>query len=138
MDDVAVNKAAIIERCVRRILEEYDGKPKNLLKNLTKQDSVLLNLQRACEAAIDLAMHEVRLRKLGVPQESREAFSLLERAKIIGGPLSKELRAMVGFRNVAVHEYQSLNLNIVRSIIEKNLKAFLKFSKAVLKSKRPE
>jgi len=57
MDDIILNKAAIIERCIHRIQEEYAGDERNLLENLTKQDSIILNLQRACEAAIDLAMH---------------------------------------------------------------------------------
>ena len=46
----------------------------------SRQDSILLNLQRCCEAAIDLAMHWVRVRRLGLPQESREAFTLLHDA----------------------------------------------------------
>lgn len=55
-DDVILNKAAIIERCVARVREEYADDERNLTDNLTRQDSIILNLQRACEAAIDLAM----------------------------------------------------------------------------------
>ncbi|MDV2887450.1 hypothetical protein RYX45_19920, partial [Alkalihalophilus pseudofirmus] len=50
----ALNKINIIERCIRRIHEEYENNPEHL-KNFTKQDSIVLNLQRACEASIDLA-----------------------------------------------------------------------------------
>src|SRR5690606_5251310 len=75
-DDVVLNKAAIIERCVARVREEYADDPRNLTDNITRQDSIILNLQRACEAAIDLAMHVVRRRRLGVPQETRDAFRL--------------------------------------------------------------
>ena len=57
-DDVSLNKAQIIEKCIQRIHEEYEGKPDNLI-NITRQDSIILNLQRACEAAIALAMHRV-------------------------------------------------------------------------------
>jgi uncharacterized protein YutE (UPF0331/DUF86 family) len=48
--------------------------------NLTKQEqhSIVVNIQRACEAAIDLVMHFVAERNLGVPQTSRDAFVLLE------------------------------------------------------------
>ncbi len=31
-------------------------------------------LQRACESSIDAAMHLVRIQRLDVPQESREAW----------------------------------------------------------------
>ena len=68
-DDVLLNKAATIERCLARIQEEYGNNEKNLVENVTKQDSIILNLQRACEASIDLAMHAVRKRELGLPQD---------------------------------------------------------------------
>jgi hypothetical protein len=52
-DDVLLNKAAAIERAVRRVREEYAGDDSNLLSNETRQDAIILNLQRACEASID-------------------------------------------------------------------------------------
>ncbi len=62
MDDVLLNKAAIIERCLKRIAEEYTGHEHELATNFTRQDAIVLNLQRACEAAImvgfrNLAVH---------------------------------------------------------------------------------
>ena len=66
-DDVLLNKVATIERCLARIEEEYKGHEDELEFNLTRQDSIILNLQRVCEAAIDLAMHVVRVRRLGLP-----------------------------------------------------------------------
>lgn len=77
MDDVILNKAAIIERSIQRIREEYQGKEAELETNFTRQDSIILNLLRSCEASIDAAMHVVRVRKLGIPQHSREAFDML-------------------------------------------------------------
>lgn len=65
-NDIIINKTAIIERCIYRINEEYNNDPANL-KNYTKQDSIILNIQRACEACIDIAMHIVSTNKLGVP-----------------------------------------------------------------------
>ena len=69
VDDVLLNKVAIIERCRARLENEYRGHEDELETNLTRQDSIILNLQRCCEAAIDLAMHVVRARGLGLPQE---------------------------------------------------------------------
>ena len=73
MNDVILNKISVIERCIKRINEEYDNNPENL-KNYTKQDSIILNIQRACEASIDLAMHIVSEKKLGIPQNSRDDY----------------------------------------------------------------
>lgn len=137
MDDVKLNKAAIIERCLTRIREEYAGDERNLYDNYTKQDSIILNIQRTCEAAIDLAMHEVRLRRLGIPQESRDAFSMLYKAGVIEKELAERMMAMVGFRNVAIHDYQELNLEIIKQIIERHLGDFLAFLKVII-SATPE
>ena len=77
-------------------------------------------------------MHEVRKNRLGIPQESREAFSMLYEAGLIEKKAAEKMTAMVGFRNIAVHNYQALNLSIVASVIEKGLDDFLDFTKAVL------
>lgn len=132
MDDIIINKAATIERCLKRINEEYHGAETELSSNYTKQDAIILNIQRACEAAIDMATHVVKIRNLGVPQTSKEVFIFLEKAHIIPKPLSEQLQAMVGFRNVAVHDYTTLNLDIVQHIIEHDLDIFLQFNRYLL------
>ena len=133
-DDVILNKATSIERCLQRILEEYAGDDNNLFTNQTKQDAIVLNLQRACETAIDLAMYVINQRRLGVPQESRDAFTLLQTAGILLPDLATRMQKMVGFRNVAVHEYTRLNLDVVRAIITKQLDDFRTFSSTIVKA----
>jgi uncharacterized protein YutE (UPF0331/DUF86 family) len=132
-DDVVINKAASIERAVRRVREEHAGDDANLFANQTRQDAIVLNLQRACESSIDLAMHVVRVHRLGVPQDSREAFDLLERAGQLDAVMAGRMKRMVGFRNVAVHDYQRLNLDIVRSIVHERLDDFLAFTTLLLR-----
>ena len=131
-NDIIINKTATIERCIYRINEEYNNDPENL-KNYTKQDSIILNIQRACEACIDIAMHIVSTNKLGVPQTTRQVFDILNEANIIDERLVDRLKAMVGFRNIAVYDYQALNLSIVQKIIEEHLNDFLEFTKITLK-----
>jgi uncharacterized protein YutE (UPF0331/DUF86 family) len=121
VDDIVINKAAIIERCLARVHAEHGGDDPVLLENITKQDSIILNLQRACEATIDLAMHLVAARRLGVPQETREAFDLLVAGAGLDAGLGNRLAGMVGFRNVAVYDYRILDLAIVSSIIRDRL-----------------
>lgn len=81
-NDVILNKSHIVERCISRVNEVYAGDPENL-KDFTKQDSIILNIQRACEACIDLAMHMISEKKLGLPQSTRDAFDILEQNGII-------------------------------------------------------
>jgi uncharacterized protein YutE (UPF0331/DUF86 family) len=119
MNNVILNKVTTIERCLKRIHEVYAGNPENL-SDFTKKDSIILNILRACEASIDIAMHFVSEKKLGVPKASREAFKLLQEAGLIDEALAKTLMNMVGFRNIAVHDYQALELDILKAILDRD------------------
>jgi uncharacterized protein YutE (UPF0331/DUF86 family) len=131
-DDVLINKAAAIERCVSRAREEYAADPPSFATNFTRQDAAILNIQRACEAALDMGQHMVRRERLGVPQSARDVFALLAQGGWIEAPLADELKRMVGFRNIAVHDYQALQLPITVSIIQNHLDGFLRYSQALL------
>jgi len=132
IDDVILNKTEIVKRCIRRAKEEYAHNPKNL-ENYTKQDSITLNIQRACEAIIDLGIHVIAERGLGIPQTSRDTFDILQNNEIISHEMSERLKAMIGFRNIAIHNYQGLNLKIIQAIIDKDLKDLLYFTDVILK-----
>jgi uncharacterized protein YutE (UPF0331/DUF86 family) len=130
-NDVILNKISVIERCINRIQEVYANDPANL-KDYTKQDSIILNIQRSCEASIDLAMHIVSEQRLGLPQTSRDAFDMLQSNSIIDENIAKRLKAMVGFRNIAVHDYQTLNVDILNQIVDKHLGDFTDYTRQIL------
>lgn len=131
-DDVLLNKAATIERCVARAREEYAKNPATFAEDLTRQDAAILNIQRACEAALDMAQHLIRRDRLGIPQSARDAFELLGRAGWIEPQLLTSLKNMVGFRNIAVHDYQVLQLPITVSIITHHLGDFLSYTAYII------
>jgi uncharacterized protein YutE (UPF0331/DUF86 family) len=133
-DDVLINKAATIERCVARAREEYGKDEAGFLTDYTRQDAAILNIQRACEAALDMAQHLVRKERLGLPQSARDAFKLLADAEKIPAELAEALQKMIGFRNIAVHEYQTLQMPITVAIITSHLDEFLDYSQCLLKS----
>ncbi|UVO09713.1 DUF86 domain-containing protein [Pectobacterium polonicum] len=132
MTDILINKSSTIQRCLRRIREEFDTE-EGFRQNFTKQDSVILNIQRACEAAIDIANYLIRIKKLGIPQSSRDSFALLSANQIITIDLSDNLQKMVGLRNIAVHDYQALNLDIVIHVISHRLSDFEHFIKEIVR-----
>lgn len=138
MDEVLLGKAAIIERCLKRIGEMYPGHEQDLASDFMRQDAILLNLQRACEAAIDAAMHLVRVQRLGIPTDSRQAFTLLTGASIISAELGGHLAGMVGFRNVLVHNYRELDLNVVRSVLDHRLEDLSAFAQRLIALALPE
>lgn len=131
-DDLLLNKAATIKRGVTRAREEYAHNPSSFATDHTRQDAAILNIQRACEAALDMGQHLIRREKLGIPQSARDVFALLAQGGWITASLAESLKHMVGFRNIAVHDYQAMQLPITVSIIESHLDEFLQYSQAVL------
>lgn len=132
-DDVLINKAATVERCVARAREEFDRDPTTFAIDFTRQDAATLNVQRACEAVLDMGQHLVRREGLGVPQSARDVFELLARGGWIEPKLAEALKRMVAFRNIAVHDYQALLLPILVNVITGHLDEFLDFTQVVLK-----
>ena len=113
-DDVMLAKAAVIERSLRRVLQIHGADPD--LSDLMHLDALTLNVERACQAAIDLAMHVVAMKHLGMPQSQADAFRLLADAAILAPPLSERMIGMCGFRNVLVHQYQELEMEILHQV----------------------
>ena len=134
-DDILVNKAATIERCVARAREEFANDPVGFATDHTRQDAAILNIQRACEASLDIAHYIIRRDRLGAPQSGRDAFALLSAAGRIDSALAARLQKMVGYRNIAVHDYQTLSLPITVAVIEHHLEDFLIFSKNFIGSR---
>ncbi|MDA3950947.1 MAG: DUF86 domain-containing protein [Spirochaeta sp.] len=132
-DDVVVAKVASIQRCVARAREEITASGDAFATDHTRQDAAILNVTRGCEQTIDLANHLIRMNKWGVPTASADGFRVLVREGVIDGAMAERLRRMVGFRNTAVHQYEDLNMDIVRHVIEDGLDDLLSFSRTVVR-----
>ncbi len=133
MNEVVINKAQSIQRCVARAREEYREAGDHFDTDYTRQDAAMLNVTRAWEQAIACANHVVKTRKLGVPTDSAESFALLSRAGMIPAELAERLRKMIGFRNVAIHEYQGLDMDVVRAVITTRTEDLVEFSQLMLR-----
>lgn len=132
-DDVILAKCESIENCIKSIHNYYGKNPDSLLDQM-KQDAIILNLERACQVSIDLAMFLVRKFSLGIPKESREAFEKIHQKGIIDAALLENLKKMVAFRNIAIHEYKKIDIHVIQLIIEDQLdKTFQNFVRCVLK-----
>lgn len=134
MNDIVVNKIQSMQRCIARAREEYEFAGGDLASDITHQDAAVLNIMRACELAIDLANHLTKVRKLGIPTDSRQTFELLAEAGLIAPELMKRLRSMVGFRNVAVHDYRELDARIVDWVINQGFADLLTLADEVRKA----
>ncbi len=129
--DVVLAKVATIRKCLDRIRDVTDLDP-GKLEDIDRQDIFVLNLQRAVQACIDLASHAVAAEALGLPEKVRDNFSILKEKGVVDPELASKMEKMTGFRNIAVHNYQALDLDILKSILSNNLKDLEDFSSALL------
>jgi uncharacterized protein YutE (UPF0331/DUF86 family) len=132
MDEVILNKFASLEKCIRRIREEYAACKGNLEVDILRQDSVVLNIERACEQTFYLGQRIIRVKKLGLPKEYRDIFKILAEHDIISKDLSENLQKMVGFRNLAIHEYTAIDIDKLKNIIEHKIDDLLIFARLIL------
>jgi uncharacterized protein YutE (UPF0331/DUF86 family) len=135
MNEVLLNKKIGIERCIAQIDKYYAlGSDLPFETDYLRQDAISMNLQRICELAIDIANHLIKTKRLGLPQDSKDSFALLQRAGLIGVEQMNSLQAMVGFRNVLVHEYTRVELRILVDVIDRRMREVLDFANSALQA----
>lgn len=128
MNEVLAQKVASLQRCVARAREARSEAGADFRTSYNLQDAAVLNVIRACDTAIDLANMLIRRRRLGIPGESRESFAILSREKAIPVDLGDRLQKMVGFHDIAVHQYRDLDMEIVEAVITRQLDDLLEFA----------
>ncbi len=121
--DVALAKIASIQKCLKRI-KKVTRLEASSLDNIDVQDIFVLNLQRAIQSTVDLAIHLIVKEGWELPDTIKKNFVILADNSIIDRDLVIKLQKMVGFRNIAVHDYESSNPEILKNILQNHYKRF--------------
>lgn len=127
--ELVAKKLAFIETCVREL--RTLARPELIADDVREERFVEHTLQLAIQAALDVGSHIVSDDRLGEPETGRDVFRLLARAGVVTGPLAERLERMAGFRNVVVHLYQDVDLDIVRDVVLNRLGDLLELVAAV-------
>ncbi len=127
--DLVEKKLAQIETYVSELRRL--AKPADLGRDLREERFVEHTLQLAIQAALDVASHIVSDERLGEPATNRELFDRLARRGYLSASLAATLGNMAGFRNLLVHGYDTVDLAIVRDVLEHRLDDLLAFVTAV-------
>lgn len=130
--EVIAAKLESLRRCIRRIEDKCPPNSEVLASDVDLQDIVSLNLSRAVQLCVDIASHIVASQSLPPPATMGQAFDLLAGQGLIPRDLAGRLRSAVGFRNIAVHNYEAINWLIVFSIATRHLSDFSEFAGAVV------
>lgn len=129
---LVAKKLARIETCLRD-LARID--PATIETDVVHERFAEHTLQIAIQAASDIASHIVSDDRLGEPGSNHALFDLLARNGWLRADQVPTLHRMVGFRNVIVHEYETVDVRLVRRVVEHHagdLQAFVDTIRAEL------
>ena len=133
IDDIVLGKKARIDECVRRIRTYMDGcSDRNSIDDHIRLDASAFNILRIIQQCIDLANHVVRVRRLGIPRESRESFFLLAKEGLISKELSQTLMAMLDFRRTVLHSSEGPDAETINDVVEHRLDDVVAFTVRVM------
>jgi len=130
---VVEKKLESLRRCVVRLQSKTPETAIELHNNLDLQDIIALNLTRAVQVCVDIAAHLISDYNCDVPETMGGAFTSLLQANVISEPLAGTMRSAVGFRNIAVHNYEEINWDIVFAICTEHLGDFKGFAQEISK-----
>ena len=131
--EVLETKLEALIRCVHRIKDQNISTLEELENNLDKQEIIILNLQRAVQICVDIGNHILLDYKTPTPSTMAETFKYLAQNNLISKDNADDLSHAVGFRNIAVHQYEELDCKIIFSIISDHLDDFKTFAIAIEK-----
>lgn len=129
--DIVQAKLESLRRCVERIADKTPSSTDRLAHDPDLQDIIALNLQRAVQLCVDLAAHVIADTDTKAPATMADTFTSLKEVNVIPPALADRMMKAVGFRNIAVHSYQTIDWNIVYQICTRHLDDFRQFAKAI-------
>lgn len=130
--EVIEQKLESLRRCLIRIETKCPADALVLAADFDLQDIVSLNLSRAVQLSVDVGAHLIASMEVPPPGTMGQTFDLLAQQGVLGQELANRLKKSVGFRNIAVHNYDSINWLIVHSIVKNHLNEFSEFAKAIV------
>jgi uncharacterized protein YutE (UPF0331/DUF86 family) len=107
------------------------------MTDIDLQDIVALNLSRAVQICVDIGAHLIAGMDVPPPDTMGQTFDLLAQGGVLDRDLASRLKKAVGFRNIAVHNYENINWEIVHSIVKFHLAGFSEFAKVVAMKLEP-
>lgn len=130
---VIEEKLISLNRCLERIKLHTPITVEVLQTDFDAQDIISLNIQRAVQISVDIAAHILTEQLYEQASTMAETFLALSKHGLLDIHLASRLAKAVGFRNIAVHEYDTLDMNILYAIITHKIGCFYEFAEAVLK-----
>jgi len=128
---VVEQKLESLRRCIERVHAKTPANADILVADFDLQDIISLNLSRAVQLCVDIGAHLISESDAPSPETMGQTFDTLAQTGVLNAELALRLKKAVGFRNIAVHNYDAINWNIVYTIVKDHLSDFSAFAKVV-------
>lgn len=129
---IAERKLDSLRRCLERVRRRCPDSVEALANDVDAQDIVSLNLTRAVQLCVDIGAQLLARSGGAAPQTMSHTFSQLAQEGIITPELAERMRRAVGFRKIAIHEYDEIDWHIVHAIATRHLTDFEDFARAAI------
>lgn len=117
-----------------RFLKELQATPiEDFTRDFKIRGAVERYLQVSIECIVDIGNEIISSLQLQRPERYRDIPYILAKAEIIPKTFAKTMASMIGFRNLLVHDYASINLNLVYEFLQTKLPDFDAFTKYIAK-----
>lgn len=113
---------AILQELQQYTFEEFVAEPE-------RYGSAERFLHLAIESCTDMGNHVIADENLGVVTSYRDIPTILEEKGYISVELRETWIAMIGFRNILVHDYTDIDQKLVYDALKNRLGDFLKLRK---------
>ena len=134
--EIVRSKIAQVQHYVQRLREKQSVSIQELQANEDLQDIVLHNLQNAIQGCLDMATHIIADEGWAIPPTQAGLFQTLSDHQVVSPEQSAQMKAMVGFRNIIIHEYAVVNMKKVYDILMHHLQDFDRFCQQVIRYAR--
>ncbi len=121
-----------LEQALRRLESKKDVRLDEFLENWEIHSAVIREFQVAIEACIDIGNHIISEKGWESPESYKDVVEILAKYGVISQDFKEVFKQMIAFRNVIVHEYIRLDLEIVYENLKK-LEDFRRFVKFIMK-----
>lgn len=130
------DKISELERFLKELKEITPSSIKEYSSDIEKKAACERYAEKIAEALTDIAFFTIKDRKLKVPESDVDAFNILLDNRIVSEELATKLKNAKGMRNIIVHQYGSVDDEVVFKAITKELeKDAREFAKAVKRQK---
>lgn len=132
MDQIIIDsKIDSILRCIDRINTRLPDTREAFLQDLDAQDVIVLNISRCVQLSVDIAMHICAASTEKLPQTMGQSFDVLLIMGVLSNALAIKMKKSVGFRNIAMHNYDEIDLDLTYVIAKEHIENYVEFIRQI-------